>query len=1020
MASHIIIGLGGTGFRVLREFRKRLWEKYPNAEDRHRQPIRMLYVDSDENTAPTLLIGKPEYRVNGQDTAITQSEYLGIKNVEVNTILNNLAAYPNLQHVVGNAELTKTHMGNIGAAAAQKRRAGRIMFAANIQAFNQKIEAIQGELQQAVHDPNVTFYVIAGLAGGTGSGSVVDAVAQLISRQPDAKVEVFTLLPERIAPKQNMKEPDGNYDANGYAALSELSALNIGAWKPCDVATGAPEITLLGGRAAAAKQFGLTVFTDTNENGVVVNTLKEMPVLLGNMLFFRTQMDLGQEAANELDRAFKSENGEDNLKEFRTDTRPNVQPVEARTRAIGSFGFKTVSYPSAKLTDHAAATAAKVITRTVLYRNWDANLGYLDHAPAQVPDYGEYLAAENLKNWKLSDANLTLSAPILPNVNGLNPTPFREFWYQQGYEYETANDFGMALEVADNLFQAIYNGVDPQNGYCFREEKGVEAYFNAKAAQQVVNDSAAAIIDSIKNDLFRRWQAGELSATDVQRVARRLLEYLTEKQGNKAEEIVTLDNQIAGYQAQKDYLRNRYLNATIPEKLLGRKKDWYYEYLEQLRAEYTARTQRASRQIFQHVLLPRLVNLFTDLQTEIQAFVGAVNDVVEKYGELVNSSTPEQPDLTKSRIEVGDMAGLTQFERNLLLDRNEMDGLAQIYRDALAEGTNRSFARMAYKLRSDNAARAAADSITTTIRNIHAQINGEHPVLGLNVLQQLYTMYGNDTNALNLFAANLITNCGVFVSLNQEQLGKHMPGSPGVNPKYILHITLPTWETDDPNKQQFVATFKQYLLQAYGHNVMHIEDGGDPETITFIAYVNQYPARCINHVAWLRDRYNERINHPTQQTAEKNRMVIHSQGDGSYLPDLFGEGNGPTGDAVIKYLFLAAAFGLLRQGTDDYGHEGWGYTKKDTFGAEQFTLYAPTFTGVKTAENLTQDDIQELGWTVDDRLAANRHVDEINALKSNVIAMMRDVVLAETGSPNTDTYRRYATQAEAAMNALNN
>jgi hypothetical protein len=43
--NHILVGLGGTGGKVLKAFRKRLYQEF-NAEQRAQLPIGFLYVDS--------------------------------------------------------------------------------------------------------------------------------------------------------------------------------------------------------------------------------------------------------------------------------------------------------------------------------------------------------------------------------------------------------------------------------------------------------------------------------------------------------------------------------------------------------------------------------------------------------------------------------------------------------------------------------------------------------------------------------------------------------------------------------------------------------------------------------------------------------------------------------------------------------------------------------------------------------------------------------------------------------------
>ncbi len=93
MANHILIGLGGTGYKVLRDFRKRIWADFPDITERRRLPVRFLYVDSDAATTPESLAGRDELRVNGQDTAITPDEFLFIRNIDLNAIFQAQAEF---------------------------------------------------------------------------------------------------------------------------------------------------------------------------------------------------------------------------------------------------------------------------------------------------------------------------------------------------------------------------------------------------------------------------------------------------------------------------------------------------------------------------------------------------------------------------------------------------------------------------------------------------------------------------------------------------------------------------------------------------------------------------------------------------------------------------------------------------------------------------------------------------------------------------------------------------------------
>ena len=65
------------------------------------------------------------------------------------------------------------------------------------------------------------------MAGGTGSGAIIDVVAQTRAQETykHANIMVYAMVPELDIPAGCQA---GRYHQNGYAALKELSALNIG------------------------------------------------------------------------------------------------------------------------------------------------------------------------------------------------------------------------------------------------------------------------------------------------------------------------------------------------------------------------------------------------------------------------------------------------------------------------------------------------------------------------------------------------------------------------------------------------------------------------------------------------------------------------------------------------------------------------------------------------------------------------------------------------------------------------
>lgn len=1022
MANHILIGLGGTGYKVLRDFRKRLWSEYPDLTERHKLPIRFLYVDSDEAATPDKLAGDDNLRVNGQDTAITPDEFLFIRNVDLNTVFQNITSYPNLKHVIGNAAFVRNCMGEVGAAAGQKRRAGRILFAANAHHFNNKVTNIIHELQQTTGSANdLRIYVFTGLAGGTGSGSIVDVTAQLLVHHPEAKIEVFAMIPEKIAPAGADK---GRYHANGYAALMELSALNAGVYLPSDVSNGAEHITLP--HPDSTKQFNITVYTNINRNGKAVDSFTTMPSLVGDLMYFRL-LSPENEAMQQLNRSLTNENANDFLLEYKTNTKKGQQPERARTKAMGSFGIKRLRYPSDRLTSHASDNMARTIMQMMLYMNYDNDLGFIGEKPAQSKDYAEYLNKANLKNWKLSDADLSLSVPILTPANKKIPPTFDDFWSNEvalDYDYNSAKDMGQPLQVLEQYFEERYRED-------FREEKGVDAYFAGKANPQVIVDSASAIVDKIQTNLFNQWLQGQHSAYDVKLITEQILALLQAKNSGIDEEIISIDNEIEAYVKDRAAMMDDYSGTGWLKNALNRSKEnLFVEYGKILATEYVLRTRRVSLQVFQKALLPKLIQQFMDLQAEVQKFVGRIDDSVKDYGILIGQNTPEkEPDLKDNMVEVADIDRLSDFEKRLLLDRTKMETMAQKYRDHIAAEVGNSFEKLTKRISSTSKLENAAEEVLNElVCAYHAEMMRQKPVLGLNVLEQLYEMLGDNDDAIGRFATTLVNNSEVFINLNDQEVMRQMNNTenptqtPAAGPNSILLIAVPNLNTDNEDLKSFVEKFKIKLKQAYNATDTRkfvLYESPLPDEITIVAYQNVFPARAIDYMPFLRQKYEELVMSANETTNTSNRILLHSEGDGTELPPLFGEGEGPKGDELIRYIFLGAALGLIKPGEDELGNKGWGSVQKDMFGIESFSLLAQKFTGLLTAPGFTPEFIDQLVEDVDTALARPRHVNEKAEMANKVKLLVKGYVFPESGnSPTSPQYQLYAAKAMAALEQL--
>ena len=163
--NHILIGLGGTGGKVLKAFRKRLFQEY-NDDERSRLPIAFLYVDS---SIEEMMPGDKTWYVLGKNAQFTANEFVNVKGVDIQSILANPKGYPGLKGLIGDGEVMAKTIGEVGAAAAQKRRAGRILFGSSVEKFKSALLGAYKRVSSITNAERTNIYIFTGLAGGTGS-----------------------------------------------------------------------------------------------------------------------------------------------------------------------------------------------------------------------------------------------------------------------------------------------------------------------------------------------------------------------------------------------------------------------------------------------------------------------------------------------------------------------------------------------------------------------------------------------------------------------------------------------------------------------------------------------------------------------------------------------------------------------------------------------------------------------------------------------------------------------------------
>lgn len=1017
--NHILIGLGGTGGKVLKAFRKRLWEEFPKEENRRNLSIGFVYVDSTDEMMKT---DDPTWRVFGQNAQFEESEFVNIKTTDLGMILSNPDNFPGLKHIVKNGELMRKTLGEVGAAAGQKRRAGRILFASNISKYMgavksqyEKITSISGN-KSGCH-----IHIFTGLAGGTGSGSIIDAVAQLRSEPSfkgnSTKITVYAMVPELDIPEGCQA---GRYHQNGYAALSELSALNIGQFLPCDVKNGSEHVPI---DTLPLSQFGLMVYSNVNENGAVADSFTELPRLLADTIYYSIFLQEKSGVTDNFLHSLACENFNDFCVEYNSNSK-DTDKERARTKAVSSFGIKRIVYPEQRIVEHISYTVANSVFNQMAYNNFKDDSGFINEP--QRKDYEQlYIKNDkNMRDWKLSDSFLMLNERILDTDKKYEKID--EYWKNQAnfYSYDDAkNADSVPVHYVEQFLLEKY-----QNAFRFKQ--GVDEYFADKGKDEVLKNQAEYIVESIEQSLYTEWYEGQLSLIDLLKICESILTYIRKRRNKIPADIQSTDDKIAGY--QKELVDNREFatHLSLLQKATGKLKESYTDHQAILADLYTEKTNRVAYEFAQR-LLSKLQVKFEEFHDQVQTFVGSLASCMDEASKRISDRNQQQgsiKDMKRAIIEVREDIKVVSFERSLLLNRGTMETLSSSLRHELVGNkTYAHFDELTKGIAKDKAFEVVDKVLGQKVRDIHEVECTKDKIIGINILQQLQKVLTND-DEIRAFAKDAIDKSGVFILLDDTQLSKTINNNPNpvahpetMNRKTIL-VTFPQNEGDDSLKE-FAKKLENAFRSAFGNttpgSIITFDTEGEAKNeITIAAVKCCFPLRTILWMPFYEKEYKSMTENPNQAEAKEARILLHSEGDGTCLPPLMGEKQ-LTAQEFTPYYFIAAALGVLSETDEAQNGHGWCMTETDVWGTPTNTYLSKLFTDLPTSENMTSERRNRIQSIVDDmlkdpELTMSKRNDYIEKVKS----LMRDVVARECSSSNSPKYLQFGEEAKKALDMI--
>lgn len=900
MANHLIIGLGGTGGKVLRELRKRVYEEFRSNEPGNGVYIDYIYVDS----SPSDLDDKTGWKVMGQSVHLGSAQKVNINGIST-SVLNNINLYPGLKGFLNPIDIQLMHqeMGALISAGigGQRRRLGRTLIANNIcdkhntSNFEKVIRAAVGKLQQASGNNDITFHICAGLAGGTGSGSIVDAIAQIRTWFPynpvtkDFMMRLFLYTPG--ATLVDVKSDAGFYQANGYAALLELNALSTGHYHPTDVRGEKDIFTgevqhLLQNQDAFDVAF---IYTNVNEQGKVLDLGKGLPAAVADFIFQTTIASRYNEGGEQLNRLIYFDG---------YDVSPEINQAgeKVHSRKFVSFGITRVEFPEIEIRDYITYTYVIQAALQMTYNLWLDGIGYgactLDEIEiGLVTEVADRYTWENLL---ISNKHLSLAKPIVETNDTAKWKDFITTWrnnIQPNAEDIMNNMKGkeeLWLHELDARCEAFFDG-----GF---RHYGVVNFYNIQ--QNEKRAYAAAIRRSIERRLFDEWTSGaekSKSLLEIYKYTSLLIE-------NCSKRLADFDAQITKLEEEK----NRYEQECIAlgrewkEKLCilakikiyeAPKKFFITKFVPAIQEYYIAATRIVAYGYAKELLQDVILELGNMLQG-INAFMDELNNINKEVEELANAKCKTNEDFSDTDIKEYDPKVVRMICGQFIRDRKKMSELSAEIRSKMVAGLGEDGEHTFANLYDKTDYETAVNIMLKTCQEhaVHhmeeeAQKNPLNKMTGVNIMEKLKTELDTDEK-LEQFVKLVTQTSRSYVQFNPEERAMVIPGNTG-QMMSMVQVSL-------PESGEKTDSFRKKLIDAFVKEIPGFDPKQDiavnykTNQIVVISANSGFPLRFLTNVKVCKEKYDALVSRQNSKH-ELNSMVLHTESFQEELPSLYEE-----------------------------------------------------------------------------------------------------------------------------------
>lgn len=916
MTNHLIIGLGGTGGRIVRAFRKNVFRAFKNVNCRPSEDanpvvyIDYLYVDSNNND---LNGQQEEWKVLGDSVALSAASKLHLGNANLAAVLGNLANYPGIAPWLGDAVTIKHMVANTGGVpgANQIRRFGRFLFAFassldKNNSFAERLGQLVNGLEASSHSAQTEFHVCCTLACGTGSGSLIDAITQIRQLRPDSNthpIYVYVLITDKPAIPANT----GNFYANQYAALLELNALRLGIFKPHDLKAIQPT------RLAANDNFQVAfLISDKNEENIPLE-VGQQENLVADFLYQKIVV-----LRNNLPDLIRKTYTFEDVAMYPCEPAGHLKK---RSYFFGSFGIKRYAIPEEEIREKLLYTFSRQAVRQLQYNKWSDATGFLSDTAFDFDASSFVEKTENLEKWCLTDTHLLLENDFMREATQY---PGMKDWWRSNIE--AGKDAVKSSHKKDQWLNQLDNYAEGRNQ--LYRTVGVDLFYEGKAEKKT--DYARIITSKIEEGLFRYvFISGEYGIEHISKMLDALIRKI-ERDGTRFSSSSTKDEEgVAKCQTNTETesgnlerYRQSFNNIGLFD--LGKSTAIFNNYATALGNKYYWKTREKALG-FGKALLTELKSSLQTLKSHVDTFRVYLSEASKDLDAKIEQKVKDTQaiNFNDTLVPLMDATSVNQTIFELERNKDTRTSYAHAIRQEILNKLDKdeSFAKLVQKMdktqlfdllsRESNKYSYQAHQLL-----LHNAAEPIQPILGISIIEKLYAQYGGVTEQLRQIITKLMTSAVSYLQFenaaiqpNQALNDAHAPNSP----QGSITVFLPQL-TAAPH----LATFREALVTAFRAAIAGTVDIVDTTNnfneITIVSTRYWFPLRLIraisNNTQSLSVYYKNKMNVSDKKSVIQ-QIFLEDHEDHQDLPDLLLLADGAARQQALPYILIADGLGII-------------------------------------------------------------------------------------------------------------